>query len=366
MSQVYPIVVPKWGLEMEEGTLVAWRVAIGQRIEKGDELIDIETTKVTNTLESSYAGMLRRIVADVDKTYACGTLIGVIADAAVSEEELDRFVSGYAVIAKHKDTPLGSVPQTVEVNGKSIRYLRVGAEGVPVLFIHGLSGDLDNWQFLQPVLASDRATYAIDLPGHGGSTKDLRLIEGLADIADLLLAFLDIEQLPRVHVVAHSMGAAIAMDMARKRPDCVASLSLLSPAAMGAQVNQSFLDSLLAARTQRAVANVLKTLFVNESLVSREMSLGVLKYKRLDGVEAALHRYAQFLMNIDPSGIKDLPTIASPVQILWGTGDRIIPASSPLALPSTVRLIMIDGAGHMPHLEQSAQTAAFIQEFING
>src|ERR1700733_4219001 len=195
MSPILPIVVPKWGLEMEEGTLIAWRVAVGQRIEKGDELIDIETTKVTNTLESPYSGVLRRIVADVDKTYACGTLIGVIADADVSEQELDRFVSTYTITAKQEDGPLGPVPQLIEVAGHSIRYLQGGTEGVPVIFIHGLSGDLDNWQFVQPVLASSRATYAIDLPGHGGSTKDLGNIEGIADIADLLLAFVNLNGL---------------------------------------------------------------------------------------------------------------------------------------------------------------------------
>ena len=46
-------------------------------------------------------------------------------------------------------------------------------EGPPIVFIHGFGGDLNNWQFNQEALAERHATYAIDLPGHGGSSKDL-------------------------------------------------------------------------------------------------------------------------------------------------------------------------------------------------
>ena len=56
--------------------------------------------------------------------------------------------------------------------GRRIRYLALGeGEGVPIVLIHGFGGDLNNWQFNQEALAAGRPTYAIDLPGHGGSRE---------------------------------------------------------------------------------------------------------------------------------------------------------------------------------------------------
>ena len=60
---VEPIVMPKWGLAMEEGTLTKWAVAPGQAVGKGEEIADIETTKIANAFESPASGTVRRLVA---------------------------------------------------------------------------------------------------------------------------------------------------------------------------------------------------------------------------------------------------------------------------------------------------------------
>lgn len=60
MSDIQPIVMPKWGLAMAEGTLVGWSVGEGSDIQKGDEIAEIETTKITNVFESPVSGVLRR------------------------------------------------------------------------------------------------------------------------------------------------------------------------------------------------------------------------------------------------------------------------------------------------------------------
>jgi pyruvate dehydrogenase E2 component (dihydrolipoamide acetyltransferase) len=57
---IYPITMPKWGIEMREGTVVSWHVEEGKGIDKGDELIDIETDKIVNTMEAPASGVLRR------------------------------------------------------------------------------------------------------------------------------------------------------------------------------------------------------------------------------------------------------------------------------------------------------------------
>lgn len=95
MSKLYALTVPKWGMSMEEGDILEWRVAVGDQISVGDEIVDIETSKIVNTAESACSGILVRQVAQVGETHQVAMLIGVVADGEVSEEEIDAFVANF-------------------------------------------------------------------------------------------------------------------------------------------------------------------------------------------------------------------------------------------------------------------------------
>ena len=93
MSKLIPITIPKWGIEMERGTIAEWRVAAGASVAKGDELVDIETDKIVNSFEASHDGLLVRIIAQEGEELAVGTLIGVMASEPVADEEIDAFIA---------------------------------------------------------------------------------------------------------------------------------------------------------------------------------------------------------------------------------------------------------------------------------
>ena len=96
MSQrIYPITMPKWGIEMQEGTITAWNASVGQSIAKGDALLDVETEKIVNSVEAPVSGMLRRIIADVGGTEAVGALIAVVAGTEVPDAEIDAFIAAF-------------------------------------------------------------------------------------------------------------------------------------------------------------------------------------------------------------------------------------------------------------------------------
>ncbi len=95
MSKIYAVTMPKWGIEMEEGTITAWLLEAGTEIEKGVDLIDIETSKIVNTLEAPYSGVLKRCIANVDDTLNVGALLGVIGEAAATDAEVDEFIASF-------------------------------------------------------------------------------------------------------------------------------------------------------------------------------------------------------------------------------------------------------------------------------
>jgi len=96
MSQrIFPITMPKWGIEMQQGTITEWHAVPGGALAKGAPLLDVETEKIVNSVEAPVAGTLRKIVAETGSTEAVGALIAVFADASVSDAEIDAFIAGF-------------------------------------------------------------------------------------------------------------------------------------------------------------------------------------------------------------------------------------------------------------------------------
>jgi len=95
-EEIYPVTIPKWGIEMQEGTVVAWHVSEGDEISVGDEMIDVETDKIVNTMEAPVSGVLRHRLAEEGETLKVGALLGAIAPASLADGAIDEFISGYS------------------------------------------------------------------------------------------------------------------------------------------------------------------------------------------------------------------------------------------------------------------------------
>ncbi|MCU4530019.1 2-oxo acid dehydrogenase subunit E2 [Acinetobacter sp. P1(2023)] len=93
MSEIKTLEIPKWGLSMEEGTIAQWLIKEGDSFNKGDEICEIETTKIVNVLEAPFAGTLRKILAKDGETLPVGGLIAVCAESEVSDAEIETFIA---------------------------------------------------------------------------------------------------------------------------------------------------------------------------------------------------------------------------------------------------------------------------------
>jgi pyruvate dehydrogenase E2 component (dihydrolipoamide acetyltransferase) len=354
---ITPVVMPKWGLEMREGTITSWLVDEGAQVSVGQPIVEIETDKISNTYEAGDAGLLRRRIAQEGQTLPVKALLAVLAPPSVSDADIDAYVTSYVVpSAAEGEDEGGDAFAFTEVDGIRVRHARRGPEaGVPVLFIHGFGGDLGNWLFNLDAVAEVAPVIALDLPGHGQS--DARLPgTSLADLAGFVARFLDALGVDRVHAVGHSMGGAIAARLAQLAPQRVASLTLVNSAGLGEEINAGYTRGFVQAQSRRELKPVLEQLFADPELVSRQMIDDVLKAKRLDGVEALLDELGEALFGggrQSEQPARDTDTARHRLLVVTGSHDKVIPAEHAKAAPAGAKIHVMDGAGHMTMMERA-------------
>jgi pyruvate dehydrogenase E2 component (dihydrolipoamide acetyltransferase) len=370
-AEVQKLGMPKWGLSMTEGRVVAWLVDEGADVAVGEEVAEVETEKINGVVESPVAGVLRRRVAGEGDVVAVGGLLGVVADASVPDADVDAFIAEFEAtfVPGEAEEDAGAQPETVTIGAGTLRFLRQGEGGEPLVLLHGFGGDLNNWLFNAEPLSADREVYALDLPGHGGSVKQV----GDGDVSvlvDAVREFLDARGIERAHLAGHSMGALVAAELALADPERVLSLALVAPAGFGEEIDREYVEGFVAASGRRELKPVLQRLFADPGLVNRQMVDDVLKYKRLDGVQAALETLAGSLF---PDGRQARIVAerleegyAGPVLVIWGERDAVIPAAQADAAPGRAETRVIADVGHSPHMEAAGEVNRLLGGFLAG
>lgn len=278
-------------------------------------------------------------------------------------------------------TPLQPTVRTVAVGSRQIHLSEFGA-GVPVLMLHGggpgASG-LSNYSRNVEALAHRFRVLVPDMPGYGKSTKGIAADDPFGDIAAAMLGMLDALDIERAHVVGNSLGGAVALRMALDETQRVGRVVLMGPGGIGISQGKPT-DGLK--RLLGYYAGEGPTL---EKL--RQFICGDLVFDASRITEAMLRE--RFESSIDPEVIanpplrapKDLeafkrldflldprlPRLENPTLALWGSEDRVNPASGALALQAKLPACdvhLFSRTGHWVQWERADEFNAVVAAFL--
>ena len=83
-----PIILPQWGMGMNDGEIIKWLKSVGDPVASGDQLVEIESAKVNAEVESTADGTLGRIDVEAGRIVDVGTVLGYVLEAGDSESDL--------------------------------------------------------------------------------------------------------------------------------------------------------------------------------------------------------------------------------------------------------------------------------------
>lgn len=266
------------------------------------------------------------------------------------------------------------------------RAFRVAGSGPAILLIHGIGDNSTTWSTVQSKLAQRFTVIAPDLLGHGKSDKP-RADYSVAAYANGMRDLLSVLDIDKVTVVGHSLGGGVAMQFAYQFPQLVERLILVGAGGVTKDVNialriaslpmgseaLAFLRLPLVLPTLQVAGRVAGTVFGSTPL-GRDLPdvLRILADLPEPTASSAFARTLRAVVDWRGQVVTMLDrcylTQSVPVQLIWGSGDSVIPVSharmAHAAMPGS-HLEIFDGSGHFPFHDDPDRFVEVLEQFIS-
>ncbi|QJP16389.1 acetoin dehydrogenase dihydrolipoyllysine-residue acetyltransferase subunit [Starkeya sp. ORNL1] len=419
-----PILVPQVGQDLTEGKVVGLFVKPGDTVKKGDVVAEVESEKASFEVEAFDSGVVLDVLykvgdlatvleplmflgqpgeslakAELEPSHSIAEVMPAIAvtearsdevhrssplarrlaaragldlsrlagtgtKGAVVKRDIDAALAarGNAPVAPVAPAPVAAV--TADASRLAIKTLQNGT-GDPVVFLHGFGAELAAWRPFVPHVGVGNPMLALDLPAHGALVD-----QPIADfdmLVDSVAAALTAAGLTRLHLVGHSLGAAVATALAASGSLNVRSLSLIAPAGLGPKINGDFIAGFLAATSEPALKSWMTILVRDPANLPGAMVRATLSGRDGTNVAANQARLAAgiFAGSTQLFSVREaLARFGGPVRIIVGREDPIIPPEHSDLLPGHVALHRLPQVGHLPQLEAAALAGRLVAETV--
>jgi pimeloyl-ACP methyl ester carboxylesterase len=264
-------------------------------------------------------------------------------------------------------------------DGIMTRYICQG-EGPAVLLVHGFGGFLESWKYNISDLSKNFLVYAIDLPGHGLSSRMIGKYT-LKFIESFVVDFIKAMEIKKINLIGHSAGGLICASIAIDYPEIVDKLVLVDTAGINKTIPQIFriatipvLKNIIFALSSKAFIKYgTRRVFYDPQIVDKDWVNLSYKYFQMAGVKHTLLNILH--INASITGLKQeliltprLELIQSPTLIIHGAMDNIIPLDH---IPKTCSLIpkarceVFDDCGHCPQIENVTRFNWLVSNFLS-
>jgi pimeloyl-ACP methyl ester carboxylesterase len=258
------------------------------------------------------------------------------------------------------------------------------AQGERALCLHGLEGSSRNWTDLMDLLRPALACDAVDLPGFGDSPPRPDGRYSIAALAQTVTALIQRRERGPVHLIANSLGGAVAVKVAAARPELIRTLTLISPALPDSRLRPDLVRlsliglPLIGPRLARKydalppetrVAGVIATCYADPALFPRaRFAAKVAELARRDTLDYPAAAVAGSIRALTGeffrrSGWRDAARITAPTLVIYGGRDRLVDprmAGRAARAFAGARIVVLPRTGHLAHMEHPAQVAGEI------
>jgi len=253
--------------------------------------------------------------------------------------------------------------RSATVFGRTMRYYDIGS-GPPLVLIHGIGGDADEWAFCFESLSASHRVIALDLLGFGRSDKPFiaYCIEVFVEVLERFLRKLDVL---RPSLVGVSLGGWIAAAFALKFPDRIDKLVLVDAAGVWGNTTELPID--LRVSSRRHAREVFELLLYDKSLATDALVDLAYEQHLVRGDGYTIHRVLQNLREGREFLDNRIAGIATPTLIVWGEEDVLIPVATGRLMHRLIRnskLEIIPQCGHLPAFEKPAEFVRCVLEFL--